>query len=166
MKKRNYFGLAVLEEFEIKNKTIKEFFSNKYVCHINHRFGNVAGYGWVFPKKNSVNIGIVDYQKIGEKSKNYTLKRVFKKYLLKLQEINTIPKNLTSRQIKGGLLPFQPIQKTYSNHVLLSGDAAGFINPLTGEGIYYALSSGEIAADISSKAINNNETSEILLYKY
>jgi len=58
------------------------------------------------------------------------------------------------------------LEKTYANRLLLVGDAAGFINPLTGEGIYYAMVSGQIAATVIAEALEKQQTDEALLSKY
>jgi flavin-dependent dehydrogenase len=50
--------------------------------------------------------------------------------------------------------------------VLLCGDAAGFINSITGEGIYYAMVSGEIAAGVAAEALEADDTSEQSLSRY
>jgi len=68
--------------------------------------------------------------------------------------------------LTGGTLPVFPLKKTYSNRILLCGDAAGFINPITGEGIYYAMTSGEIAASVVAEALNVGDTSEKYLSNY
>ena len=44
-------------------------------------------------------------------------------------------------------LPIRPVRKTFGDRVLVAGDAAGFVKPTSGGGIYYALLSGEVAAD-------------------
>lgn len=62
--------------------------------------------------------------------------------------------------------PVVPLEKTYCDRVILVGDAAGFINPISGEGIYYAMSSGEIAASIISEALEKGKTNEQFLSKY
>lgn len=50
-----------------------------------------------------------------------------------------------------GLIPIDgPVEKTFSDRILLTGDAAGFVSPFEGEGLYYARRSGEIAAEILS----------------
>jgi geranylgeranyl reductase len=53
-----------------------------------------------------------------------------------------------------GLIPLEPVKNTYSQRSLLAGDAAGFVSPFEGEGIYYARRSGEIAAETISGAIS------------
>lgn len=58
-----------------------------------------------------------------------------------------------------GLIPINgPVKRTFSNRTLLAGDAAGFVSPFDGEGIYYARRSGEIAAEILSRAISGNNS--------
>ena len=54
------------------------------------------------------------------------------------------------------MIPLEPAEKTFSNRFLLAGDAAGFVSPFEGEGIFYARRSGEIAADVISGAISGN----------
>lgn len=53
-----------------------------------------------------------------------------------------------------GLIPLEPVKKTFSRRALLAGDAAGFVSPFEGEGIYYARRSGEIAAEVLSNVIS------------
>ena len=77
-----------------------------------------------------------------------------------------IPKNLKLNKIKGGALPIYPLEKTYSNRVVLVGDAGGFVNPITGEGIYYAIHSGSLAAEVIAESLSNNDTSETFLSRY
>ncbi len=57
-----------------------------------------------------------------------------------------------------GLIPLGPVKKTFSKRVLLAGDAAGFVSPFEGEGIYYARRSGEIAAEIISGVTEGKNT--------
>lgn len=57
-----------------------------------------------------------------------------------------------------GLIPLEPAGRTFSRRTLLAGDAAGFVSPFEGEGIYYARRSGEIAAEVLSGAISGKNT--------
>ncbi len=59
-----------------------------------------------------------------------------------------------------GLIPLEPAEKTFSNRFLLAGDAAGFVSPFEGEGIFYARRSGEIAAGVISCAISGTDAME------
>jgi flavin-dependent dehydrogenase len=59
--------------------------------------------------------------------------------------------------LQGHTIPFRANNnKIYSNSALLLGDAAGLTDPLTGEGIYYALKSGIIASSVITDFLNNN----------
>ena len=56
-------------------------------------------------------------------------------------------------RMKAGSLRIGGEPITYGKHVLLIGDAAGFVDPMTGEGIHTALDSGRIAAHFLCEAI-------------
>ncbi len=57
-----------------------------------------------------------------------------------------------------GLIPIGPVKKTFSKRSLLAGDAAGFVSPFEGEGLYYSRRSGEIAAETLSDVIAGKNT--------
>jgi len=94
------------------------------------------------------------------------LKESYEKYIKLLKEKKMLPKDFPIENVKGGLLPVFPLKKTYSERVLLCGDAAGFINSITGEGIYYAMASGEMAANVASESIDSDDMSSEFLSKY
>ncbi len=56
--------------------------------------------------------------------------------------------------------------KTYSDGVMLIGDAGGFPCPLEGEGVWHALWTGKIAAEVAARAISNSDLSEKSLQEY
>ncbi len=101
-------------------------------------FGIVpGGYGWVFPKKDHLSIGVGQMRK-----GRVNLEKVLSRYLLFLG----IGDVLESRK-KGFVLPLMPRQDGFmKNRALLIGDAAGLVDPMTGEGISSAILSGKIAA--------------------
>jgi len=67
---------------------------------------------------------------------------------------------------KSGDLRLGGISKSYADHLLIIGDAAGFIDPLTGEGIQYAMESGMYAANVIDEGIKRGNLSEAFLKKY
>jgi geranylgeranyl reductase family protein len=105
-------------------------------------FGQVPyGYGWVFPKGKWLSIGIGG---------------IFKgKKIPPRQYFNNLIKGLhffTEENVKkvlGHPLSsfYSEEQKVSQGRILLVGDAAHLIDPLTGEGIYYAIRSGMLAAE-------------------
>ncbi|WP_375582554.1 geranylgeranyl reductase family protein [Cyclobacterium xiamenense] len=95
------------------------------------------GYAWCFPKKNhlSIGVGCLKKQKIN-------LKAYYEAYLEKLGI-----REIRSASAHGFQIPIAPRQSGFSRgRVFLTGDAAGFADPLTAEGISNALYSGELAA--------------------
>lgn len=101
------------------------------------------GYGWIFPRSDSLVIGIA-----GLKKDNSNFKDIFMDYL---DLIGVKNKDI---DYSGWQLPYGNfLREPFYNNTLLVGDAAGLVDPLTGEGIYYAHYSGLLAA----KAINKSE---------
>lgn len=64
------------------------------------------------------------------------------------------------------VLPLSPITKTFSDRLLVLGDAAGLVKPTTGGGIYYSLVSAAIAADVVGDALDRGDLSERALAEY
>jgi len=58
------------------------------------------------------------------------------------------------------------IPKSFSHHLVIIGDAAGFIDPLTGEGIQYAMESAKFAAGVIDEGLKKKDLSEAFLKKY
>lgn len=103
-------------------------------------FGIVPkSYAWTFPKGDKTCIGLVKLP-----GTDFDVNRTFREFL---EELNV--KNLDSYPFNGAMIPIGccPRRPVYGEYVLFAGDAAGLVQPLTGEGIYYALSSGRDAAD-------------------
>src|SRR6056297_41790 len=64
-------------------------------------------------------------------------------------------------KIKGHFLPFGEAKPRPGRaNVLLAGDAAGFVDPITGEGIGHAIHSGELAALAAAHAIQKNQPNQ------
>ncbi|HEX4348557.1 MAG TPA: NAD(P)/FAD-dependent oxidoreductase [Vicinamibacterales bacterium] len=64
------------------------------------------------------------------------------------------------------VLPLAPIPCTYSDRVLVLGDAAGLVKPTTGGGIYYSLLSAEIGAETLGTALAQNDLRAARLAAY
>jgi geranylgeranyl reductase family protein len=160
-------GVCVVQEYRLPKTTLDEFFSEKRRVHIHLNVLGVAGYGWVFPKHEHVNIGICEFRQAIDSSKTKkNIKRLYEGYLKILKENKIIPDTLQADNLKGGVFPTHPVNCTNKDRVLLCGDAAGLANPLTGEGIYNAFVSGEIAADVISKALESGTTDNKALMTY
>ncbi len=58
------------------------------------------------------------------------------------------------------------IARSYADHLLVVGDAAGHIDPLTGEGIQYAMDAAELAADTLAEALAADDLGAAFLKRY
>ncbi len=105
--------------------------------HMEFDFNGIQnGYHWIFPKKDHVNVGLYG---VG-KQFGVTIKR-----LSEYVEKRLGPCRL--RAVKGYPICTGGYRYRPGNHrVLLAGDAAGFAEKLLGEGIYFAVKSGQLAA--------------------
>ena len=74
--------------------------------------------------------------------------------------------NINEKNIKTWGIPIQPLEKTYAERILVIGDAAGLVKPVTGGGIYYSQISAELAAETIEKAIIENDFSEKSFSEY
>ena len=125
-------GLCLVNDFRIK--------SSIDTVHIHYCFKNSIGYAWLYPKKNYANIGIGCY--LPQKN----LKQLYEDYINFLEKRKIIS-HANSSLYSAKLIPFSTVKKPYTKNTILTGDAAGFVRPSTGEGIYFAMCSGKIAAD-------------------
>ncbi len=105
------------------------------------------GYAYVFPKRDHVNVGIgyvLDHYRQFVDERPYDLQRGLVEHLRRLgvMEGESVRTHFTPFLIPVG----GPLREPGRGRVLLAGDAGGFVNGFTAEGIYYAMVSGELAA--------------------
>ncbi|MEQ5872007.1 geranylgeranyl reductase family protein [Sagittula sp. NFXS13] len=102
------------------------------------------GYGWQFPKTGGTTIGVG-----GVMHRNADMKAKMAAYLEQLGVTEPL-------KVKGQFLPFGGFRATPGKGcVLLAGDAAGLVDPITGEGIAHAMRSGELAGIAVAQALAN-----------
>jgi len=102
-----------------------------------------GGYGWLFPKGNHINIGVGAFAPADSNSETQ-LKSVTRALLADYthQKLGLpLPKEVTGQHLGMGGHAYIP-----RGRILLAGDAAGLVDPLTGEGIHSAIVSGQAAA--------------------
>ncbi|MCX6686576.1 MAG: NAD(P)/FAD-dependent oxidoreductase [Methanoregula sp.] len=118
------------------------------------------GYLWVFPKgERSANVGVgISGKKSGEghRAKDY-LDRFVKK---------TFPNGKTIEYIPGGVSVCRPLDSTVADGLMITGDAARVVDPLTGGGIYNAMYTGRLAAQVAAECISKGDTTREALMVY
>jgi digeranylgeranylglycerophospholipid reductase len=120
-----------------------------------------GGYGWVFPKGKTANVGIA--VKYPQQPRNVSvLKRLLKEFGKKMQLAGKIGE--TPISTTGGLIPVGGPLDTVKDNMVLVGDAAGQTNALTGGGIAQAIISGKIAGIVAAEAIKESNMHILHIY--
>lgn len=112
------------------------------------------GYVWVFPKgENRANVGL------GIRNSEKTAHEYLKTFLKKIGG--------TPVELNVGAVPLGgPIKKTYGNGILIVGDAAGQVDPVTGGGIHVSAECAKIAGMVAADAVQKEDYSEKYLKSY
>lgn len=122
-------------------------------------FGPVLfGYAWAFAKKAEISLGI------GVRvSKMDNLREAWKRFVEGFEARHSVKCNLSDTT--AARLPLLgKVQNVCSKRIMLVGDAAGFVAPVTGEGIYYAIESGKIAAEVAAEQCTKGVTTSCMSY--
>ncbi|MCE8423348.1 MAG: NAD(P)/FAD-dependent oxidoreductase [Candidatus Methanoperedens sp.] len=119
------------------------------ISDLSQLCGGTKKYAFCMQQKKYIKPG--DYYEIDLKPGSYSWSAPKKDYVLtgssSLEGYPDIPG-------EKGLIPFGPVKKTFSKRFLLAGDAAGFVSPFEGEGLYYSRRSGELAAETLSNTMS------------
>ncbi len=125
-------------------------------------FGSIApgGYIWIFPKGEDIaNVGIGVLRSVAEKTP----------YEYLTEFIKTCPETKNAQPVEinvGGDPVGGTVEERIGDNIIVVGDAAGFVNPLTGGGINSALESGTYAGIVASQAIDDGDYSKSNLKEY
>lgn len=136
LKNNAHFGIAIDAEVEV---TADVYESYKDAATFNY-FCLPKGYGWIFPKrKGKLSCGV------GSWSKRKGLLADMNDFLAR-----SLPtESMLSLRLSGHPIPFYSGHKDISTRrVCLVGDAASLVDPITGEGVRYAMLSGRLAAEV------------------
>ena len=102
-------------------------------------FGVVpGGYGWVFPKGEHVNVGVGGWSSEGPRLRTH-LSRLCEAHGLSFEHVE---------ELRGHRLPMRrPAARLARGRTAVIGDAAGLVDPFSGDGIFEALLSARLVAD-------------------
>ena len=109
-----------------------------------------GGYAWVFPKGDHVNVGVGGWESEGPRLRDH-LSRACDGYGLPKERLEGL---------LGYRLPMRrPGECPQKGRVMLAGDAAGLVDPLSGDGIYEALVSARVAAETALELLEGRAES-------
>ena len=118
-----------------------------------------GGYAWIFPKGvgvANVGLGLVALKTDGRNAREYLDAWIARRF----------PTGARTGYTVGGVIVHTTIKQTYTDGVLVAGDAAHMINPLSGGGINNAMKAGRLAGCTAAAAIREGDTSERRLAAY
>ncbi len=134
-------NLAIQQEVYIAANKLTDWDSLVWL-DIGHIPG---GYGWVFPKNDHLSVGVGGPIHFSKRLKPY---------------LERILHHLGDYQVANSTGHLMPVRKRgmaiQRGNALLLGDAAALVHPLTGEGIYYAIRSAQLAAPVIASTLQNN----------
>jgi geranylgeranyl reductase len=108
-------------------------------------------YGWVFPHGNTLSVGT------GSADKGFSLRTA----VGTLRRASGLQDAPTLRR-EGAPIPMKPLPRWDNGRdVVLAGDAAGVVAPASGEGIYYAMYGGRVAADAAAEYLQTGQASAL-----
>ena len=97
-----------------------------------------GGYGWVFPKGDHVNVGVGGWEAEGPRLRDH-LAELCRRHGIDVDSLESVRGHRLPLR-RGGFVPAR-------GRALLVGDAAGLVDPLTGDGMYEAFVSARLAAE-------------------
>ena len=104
-------------------------------------------YAWIFPHGDTASVGV------GSAHKGFSLRGAIKT----LRQTTALDGCETLRH-EGAPIPLKPLKRWDNGRdIVLAGDAAGVVAPASGEGIYYAMVGGRVAADAVEAALMTGE---------
>jgi geranylgeranyl reductase len=110
-------------------------------------------YGWIFPHGDTASIGS------GSARKGFALR----KSVADLRAVSGLDQVETLRH-EGAPIPMKPLKRWDNGQdVVLAGDAAGVVAPASGEGIYYAMVGGQLAAEAGSAFLASHDARDLKL---
>ncbi|MHA2290121.1 MAG: NAD(P)/FAD-dependent oxidoreductase [Promethearchaeota archaeon] len=129
-----------------------EFFDRNLIDH---------GIAWVFPKSQTLSVGILGK---GVKMSHFNafLKKSFVKEKIEGREM----KVFGGKKVWAAPIPDRMITKPYRERVMVIGDACGTADPILYEGIFQARLSGKIAAEVFIQSLEKEDFGEPELAKY
>jgi geranylgeranyl diphosphate/geranylgeranyl-bacteriochlorophyllide a reductase len=110
-------------------------------------------YGWVFPHGDTLSVGT------GSADKGFSLRGSVQR----MREASGLAGAETLRR-EGAPIPMKPLPRWDNGRdVVLAGDAAGVVAPASGEGIYYAMVGGQLAAEAAHEMLATGQVQALRL---
>ncbi|TFF85894.1 MAG: NAD(P)/FAD-dependent oxidoreductase [Promethearchaeota archaeon] len=130
-------------------------------------FRPYKGYGWIFPlSERKFNIGCGTFE---EANRKYNLNTIYEEFIRDPRIKHLLPEKTYKQTWSASFpLPAKGVKKNslFGENIMLIGDTAGFVSPISGEGIHPSIVSGKVAAETAIAALEEENISKKQLKKY
>lgn len=143
---KSEYVLCANEDLPYPAAEVARRYSSRPPLLVALRFDGLTGYGWIFPKREHICVGIGGRLRPGER-----IQELYEKFFRAAQERDLLPGELAPKEGYYDLDPAGAVNKggqLVRGPVVLVGDAGGFVSGSTGEGIYPGMESARLAAEL------------------
>jgi geranylgeranyl reductase family protein len=150
--RHDQYVLCANEDIPYSSQAIEQFYGSRFPLFVSLRFNRLDGYGWVFPKREYICVGIG-----GRVPAECDIRDIMRTFVERARQMKLIPADVQVSNPDYALDPAGAVHKMKTltkGRAILIGDAAGFVSGSTGEGIYPGMVSGAIAAEVIHDALN------------
>ncbi len=152
---KDRLAVAWAREFRVGEDFVRDAYGPGSMTRVDLREGDVTGYAWAFPKREHVNVG---FGALVEDLHDGVGKFKASAYADRLVDLGLLPESPTGGRWRAAPIPMGGPEGPVSRPGAMSlGDCAGLVSPLSGDGIYYAVRSGELASLVMDKALERAE---------
>ena len=139
---RTHLAIDMMEETPVS--TLRP--ARPDVLWVAYAYNGLDGYAYVFPKTAHVNVGIGCLLSHFDQQVDTAPYALQEHFVSSLTERGVLHGRSDRQCFTPFLIPVGgPLPRAWHGRILFAGDAGGFVNAITAEGIYYAMASGELA---------------------
>lgn len=152
--------LCANEDLPYPAEGIVRRYSRPWPLLVALRFDALTGYGWIFPKREHICVGIGGRLRPGER-----IQELYRKFFQAAQESDLLPPELAPAKPYYAIDPAGAVNKgkpLVRERIVLIGDAGGFVSGSTGEGIYPAMESARLAIELIDRGLRSGKLVEEL----
>ncbi|MGH7276071.1 MAG: NAD(P)/FAD-dependent oxidoreductase, partial [Candidatus Rokuibacteriota bacterium] len=156
-------AIDTMEETDLAELSV----ADPETMYVAYGYKGYPGYAYVFPKRGHVDAGVGFLLSFFKAKLDGTPYEHHARFLEEARARGVVRGRSNPANFKAYRLPLGgPIARTHADRALVCGDAGGFVNCYTGEGIYYAMVTGRLAGDTAAEAIAAGDCSAAALAPY
>jgi geranylgeranyl reductase family protein len=148
---KNDYVLCANADIPCSEDVIAKTYGEEFPFFVYLEYRGIRGYAWVFPKRRHICVGIGALLENGR-----AIRGLYSQFFRHMKERGHLPAALSETGTYYDIDPVGAVHRLDTlarGRVMLIGDAAGFVSGSTGEGIYPAMVSAEVAVEVIHEAL-------------